>query len=201
MTQKERLILTDSDGVLVDWINGFLQYMRDQGFEEQPGTEHEYLVAKRFNLPPEAGFQYAKAFNQSHALSQLSPIKNSVEVIKKLNEKHGFRFIVVTSVSDHPDAIKYRTLNLKNLFGDIFDEVKCLPIASNKFNELQRWKDTGYFWIEDHHSQAEAGHQNGLLPILINDATNAHYEAELFPRVTDWDDIYNIICNHYGLEK
>lgn len=201
MTQKERIILTDSDGVLVDWINSFLQYMRDQGFVEKPNTEHEYLVARRFGLSVDQGYQHAKEFNQSVGLSKLPAINNSVEVIKKLNEKHGFRFIVVSSVSDHPNAIMFRNVNLRELYGDVFDEIKCLPIASNKFIELQRWRDTGYFWIEDHFEQALGGLQNGLKPILINDATNTHHIMNAFPRVDCWREIYNIICDDYGLEK
>jgi hypothetical protein len=63
-----------------------------------------------------------------------------------------------------------------------------------------QWADTGYFWIEDHMRQAEAGHEAGLRPLLINHPYNHHYGTDLFPKVsfeTPWAEIVNIVRNEY----
>jgi hypothetical protein len=66
---------------------------------------------------------------------------------------------------------------------------------------LRTWKDSGYFWVEDHPNQAQAGLVNGLKPILIRHNYNTHaHDNEFFTTVsniTPWEEIYNIVLNAY----
>jgi beta-phosphoglucomutase-like phosphatase (HAD superfamily) len=64
-----------------------------------------------------------------------------------------------------------------------------------------QWLDTGYFWIEDHVNQAEAGHKAGLKAVLIKHPYNSHYTTDLFPSVsnnTPWKEIYNMVQKEYN---
>lgn len=38
---KQKIILTDADGVLVDWNTGFANWMASKGFPQKPNTEAE----------------------------------------------------------------------------------------------------------------------------------------------------------------
>jgi FMN phosphatase YigB (HAD superfamily) len=196
----EKIILTDCDGVLLRWNEGFENFAEQKGYPKVPGTDTEYSMSLRHNITMKQALALIKEYNESDAMTSLLPFADSVEYVKKLAAK-GFRFIAVTSLSDHPDAKTYRTENLKSLFGDVFDDVVCLSMGASKANVLMQWADSGYFWIEDHMRQAEAGHEAGLRTVLINHPYNHHYNTDLFPVVsyeTPWKEIYNMVCNTYN---
>ncbi len=196
----DKIILTDCDGVLLKWEDGFHRFVESKGHSRQPGTESEYSMSLRYGITSKTAQDYIKEYNESAAIASLEPFADSTEFVSKLAQD-GFRFIAVTSLSDHPDAHMHRTANLKSLFGDVFDEVVCLEIGASKAHVLMRWADSGYFWIEDHMRQAEAGHEAGLRTILIKHPYNRHYYTDLFPIVsfdTPWKEIYDIITTEYN---
>ena len=85
----------------------------------------------------------------------------------------------------------------------VFDEIVCLEMGSSKATELTRWEGSGYFWIEDHMRQAEAGHEAGLKTVLIDHPYNSHYKTDLFPTVSytkPWEEIYDMVCKEYGID-
>jgi hypothetical protein len=91
---------------------------------------------------------------------------------------------------------------LINVFGDIFDDVICLPMGSVKKEVLLHWKNTGLFWIEDYLRNAEDGYDLGLKSILITNPTNAKYETNGVIRVSEnnpWEEIYNLVMQEYNL--
>ena len=86
----------------------------------------------------------------------------------------------------------------------MFEEIVCLNMGANKYEELTRWRDSGLFWIEDHPEQAEAGYKAGLKPLLINHPYNAEYKTDAFPFVSfanPWKDIYETVCKEYGVNE
>lgn len=195
----EKRILTDCDGVLLKWEDGFDAFLKSKGHDRIHGTEAEYSMALRYGITMRKAQAYIKEYNESSAMCCLEPFADSVEYVAKLADD-GFRFTAVTSMSDHPDAKTYRTQNLKTLFGDVFDEVVCLEMGASKANVLMRWADSKLFWIEDHMRQAEAGHEAGLRTVLINHPYNSHYTTDLFPKVsftTPWAEIYKLVTKAY----
>jgi len=197
----KKIILTDADGCLVNWNASFTKFMIEKGHPQVPNTEHDYSISSRHNISTKLAMEFVKEFNEGPEIEHLAPFADSVKYVGKLAQL-GFRFIVVTSISSHPDAKVRRTQNLKNIFGDVFDEVHCIEQGASKANILMNWADTGYFWIEDHMRQAEAGHEAGLKTILINHPYNSHYKTDLFPTVSydkPWREIYERICTEYNL--
>jgi hypothetical protein len=45
----DKVILTDADGVLVDWEWAFNVWMQEHGFTEVPGSKLNYDMAVRYN--------------------------------------------------------------------------------------------------------------------------------------------------------
>lgn len=199
---KQKIILTDADGVLVDWNTGFANWMASKGYPQRPNTETEYSMAIRHGITTHEAHEFIKEFNESPAISDLKPFADSIPFVNKI-AKLGFRFIVVTSISSHPNAKIHRTQNLKSLFGDVFDDIHCIEMGASKANILlENWADTGYFWIEDHMRQAEAGWEAGLKTVLINHPYNRHFVTDLFPRVSfesPWEEIFNMVRKEYQL--
>lgn len=207
----EKVILTDVDGVLLDWQGGFDVYMKDKGYTLLPNTEHYYNMtyrfirevnAKRYDISFEEMSELVREFNEGPLIEKLEPYKDAPEYVAKLASL-GFRFIAVTSLSDDPDAYDYRANNLRNVFGDVFEELHCLPIGSSKQHVLTRWANTGYFWIEDHFKNAEAGWEVGLQTHLIDIDHNRCFHTELFPRLNTeepWREIYERALEAYEVD-
>jgi FMN phosphatase YigB (HAD superfamily) len=197
----EKLILTDVDGCLVFWNNSIRPFMELKGYKENTLHKDDYHLSLRYAVSPEIEWALVKEFNESTWIETIEPYADSVEYVKKLAKK-GFRFIAVTSLSDHPVAVESRKKNLYNLFGDVFDEVICLSQGKNKYEQLLRWKDSGLFWIEDHAGQAEAGLRAGLRPVLIDHPYNSYYHKTDFAKVSHinpWEQIHDMICKEYKI--
>jgi hypothetical protein len=198
---RDRTILTDVDGVLLYWLAGFEKFMAFNNYDLIPNTESSYSIAERYNVTFDEGLELIRKFNKSRHIAGLPAYLDAVEHVGKLS-KHGFRFVVITSLSNHPDAKKYRTQNLIDVFGDVFYDVVCLDMGEPKNNALAEWKGKDLFWIEDHIKNAEAGLEHGLRPVLIKQAHNAHYDTDKFPivgPVNPWKEIYEMICKDYNL--
>lgn len=194
-----KIILTDADGVLLNWVKGFETFATARGYPRKPGTANDYRIHTGHGIPFELAQSLIKEFNESPEVEYLEAFADSVEYVKKIAEL-GFRFTVVTSISDHPNSKIYRTKNLQKHFGDVFDDVVCLKIGASKANALMKWAGTGYFWVEDHMRQAEAGYEAGLSPLLINHPYNHHYETDLFPKIpveSPWKHIFNRVLKKY----
>lgn len=195
----EKIILTDADGCLVDWDTGFNKFITEKGYPRINGTTTEYNISIRHGITGAQAQEFVKEFNEGPCIEDLKPLADSVEYVGRL-VADGFRFIVVTSLSDAPWAFMHRTKNLTNIFGNIFDDIHCISLGSSKAHILKRWSDTGYFWIEDHMRQAEAGYEAGLRTVLINHPYNYHYSTDLFPTVNyqkPWEEIYYMISDFY----
>ena len=200
--EKERLILTDCDGTILDWNKAFEEFMYKKGYPKVPDTDQDYSIVVRHKVSTQQTNEFITEFNESSQIKTLEPFADSAEYIKKLSDK-GFKFIAITSVGNLPQIHRDRTQNLKKLFGDVFNEIHCLEMNTCKQDALTKWANTNYFWIEDHRNQAEAGRRVGLKPILINHPYNLNYMDDLFPKVsceTPWKEIYEIICKDYKLE-
>jgi len=198
---KEKLILTDCDGVLLEWNTAFEAYMVDAGYERIPNTDQHYNLSWRFDATFEQVRELVTQFNESPDISQLHPLPGAKETVDRLH-KLGFRFICITSLSDDPMAKQYRTHNLMHEFGNVFDDLICLPVGESKGHILEKWGGSGLFWLEDHFMNAEAGHEVGLKPILFGTTYNAHLQTDLFPRAnisSPWTDVENIILEEYGM--
>ena len=61
---KNKIILTDADGVLLDWEYAFDVYMRQHGFNKQEGSQFKYNIGKRYGIDAEQGKRLIKIFNE-----------------------------------------------------------------------------------------------------------------------------------------
>lgn len=200
MTMKnptKKLILSDADGVLLNWEDGFVKYMKSFGFEMK--RNDVYNLGTAFGMPYEEAMKYAMAFNETEIFNNLEPYKDALEWVPKLAEK-GFKFAIISSMSVDPVIRIHRIKNLRRLYGSCIEDMHGLNPTDDKQRVLSLWGDSGLFWLEDHFKNASAGHEEGLRPILVDTAYNAHYQTDLFPRTsreTPWADIYRIITESY----
>ena len=196
MIDKSKIILTDIDGVVLNWEYAFGEYMEFQGHQPVEGHNKFYSVRQKYNLPTDAsGDLVIKTFNESAAIGFLPPLRDAQYFIKKLHEQHQYQFIAITSLSLLPYAQQLREKNLKKLFGDnCFIEVNCLDTGAAKDDILDVYarEYPGAFWIEDKPQNADVGIALGLQSILIEHGHNMNYDGQA-KVVVNWEEIYNII--------
>ena len=121
--KKDKIILTDCDGVVLDWEEGFSVWMEHHGHSKVEGFQYMYNIGDRYGISKEQGSQMVKVFNESAAIGFLPPLRDAQYFVKKLHEQHQYKFIAITSLSLDPYAKELRERNLKKLFGDAFIEV------------------------------------------------------------------------------
>lgn len=195
MNMTEKVIVTDCDGVLLNWEYAFDCWMNDKGYTKVKGSEFDYDISIRYNITRERGREYIRFFNESAAIGFLPALRDAAHYVKLLHEKHGYVFDVVTSLSKSPYAAKLRERNLKKVFGkNAFRNVVCLDTGADKYLHLwEKYAGKDLFWLEDKPENAMAGKLVGMKPILIEHVHNMNNED--FPLAKDWEDVYNIITD------
>jgi hypothetical protein len=190
----DRLILTDCDGVCLDWEWAFNVWMQEHGFEEVPGSKLQYDMSIRYNVSKDQIRKLIKVFNESASIGFLPAQRDAMYYIKLLHEEYGFRFHAITSLSLDPNAQELRRMNLNKLFGKTaFEEIICLDTGADKDEALEPYRDTGYYWIEDKIVNCQVGTSIGLKSLLMEHGHNMDYEDPEIPRVKNWREVYNII--------
>lgn len=191
---KDKIILTDADGVLLDWEYAFNIWMQEHGFKIVEGGKLIYNIGRRYGIDPDQGKKLIKIFNESAAIGFLPALRDAQHYVKRLHEEHGYIFHCITSLSQDRNAQKLRMMNIKKLFGDTaFDEFVILDTGQDKDHVLEKYQGTGCWWIEDKITNCVAGLGVGLKPLLMEHGHNMDYENPKIPRVKNWREIYNII--------
>ena len=194
---KNKTILVDCDGVLLDWEYSFHAWMCRHGYKIIDNGFDIYKVNQRYGITKDEGNKLVRMFNESAAIRKLPPLRDAMKYVKKLHEEHGMIFHAITSLSNDTYSQRLRTKNLTELFGKTaFEKYTFLDTGADKDEALAEYKDSGCWWVEDKPENAEEGLKAGLNPILINHKHNEN--AEILPgilRADNWKTIYELVTN------
>ena len=188
------VILTDCDGVLLNWRDPFDAWMMREHNIYAKGDVRVYDQQERYDNPDI--FNYVLSFNQSANIGFLPPLYDSVKYVKKIHETMGFKFTVITSLSLNPYAQKLRTRNLERIFGEeVFDEFVYLDTAADKDDILAEYAGfyPNAYWIEDKVKNAIAGKEAGLESILMKHPHIKLENTEGIPVMSNWKELYETI--------
>jgi len=187
----KKIIVTDVDGVLLNWEDAFQIWMEHQGYQRVKGHQFIYNAAKQFDLTKGEGRKWVKLFNESAAIGFLPPLRDAQEIVSLLNKNYGYRFVVCTSLSKDKNAQELRTRNLKKLFGDVFEEIVYLDTGADKDEALYKLakKYRGCLWVEDKVENAYAGDKVQFESIVMEHGYNMNDDHPFFV-AKDWEDIY-----------
>ena len=194
--RNSKVILTDADGVCLNWTYAFCCWMEQNAYTQIANGSHEYNIAKRFSITPDEAVAKIKVFNESAAICFLPALRDAVYYVKRLHEEHGYVFRCITSLSLDPNVKKLRQMNLESLFGKTaFDELVCLGTGAAKDDALAPYKDSGLYWIEDLPKNCDLGIKLGLKGILMDHPYNKELNDPRIQRAHNWKEIYEIIIN------
>ena len=191
---NKKLILTDADGVLLDWEWAFSVWMQERGFTIAEGSKKSYYLHHHYNeLSEDSAKKVVKQFNESAAIGFIPALRDSTYYVKRLHEEHGYKFCVITSLSLDKNAGQLRKMNLRKIFGDAIDDVICLDTGADKDKALEPWRDSGLYWIEDKYSNYVTGLNMGLRSILLEHGHNMNEDPLNGVIVKNWKAIYELI--------
>lgn len=190
---KDKLILTDCDGVLFDWEYAFDQWMRKHDYKVD--VTGDYRMDVKYGLDRKETMRLIRMFNESAVIRKLPPLRDAIYYVKKLHQEHGFIFHAITSLSKDDYSQHLRTKNLREMFGDsVFDKYIYLDTGADKDEVLEDYRDSGCYWIEDKPQNVDTGIEMGLNGILVRHTHNADYVG-LAKRVINWKEIYEFVTS------
>jgi hypothetical protein len=193
---RNKIILVDADGVLLDWEYAFDVYLRTHGFNKVPDGDSKYEIGKRYGIDVEQGRKLIKIFNESAHIGFLPPLRDAMHYVKRLHEEHGYVFHCITSLSSDQDAQELRRMNLRKLFGETaFEKFVFLETGEDKDAALETYRGSGLWWIEDKIVNCRVGAALGLRPLLMEHAHNRDFQDAGIPKMTSWKSIYNHILH------
>jgi phosphoglycolate phosphatase-like HAD superfamily hydrolase len=191
MSSKYKIILTDCDGVLLDWEKGFNEWMTSKGYTKV--VEGIYDISKTYGLEKEVGKRLVKEYNESAWMGYLKAFRDARSGVAKLYEA-GYRFHCITSLSLDKKAKRLRMQNLENVFGKgVFKELVCLDTGADKDEALAEYEGSGFYWLEDKTENAECGLKFGLKSILIHHPHNVDCDNPDVIVCDDWSAIVDEI--------
>ena len=195
--KKDKIILTDADGVVLDWEWAFGIWMTEHGFTMVDEGPLMYNVGKRYGIGKDQGRVLVKRFNESASIGFLPSLRDAQYYIKRLHEEHGYHFHMISSLSTNTNAQKLRIMNTKKLFGeDTFSEFIFLDTGADKDEILkEKYEGSGYLWVEDKWHNAVVGYELGLNSVVMEHGHNLDFVHQQIPRVKNWKQIYETITD------
>jgi len=194
---SNKLILVDVDGVLLDWKNGFLQFMAIEGIVEKDNSKYhvwEWMETKdKKEIDEEKGRFMIEYFNRSAWMCFLDPLRDAVDVVKELKQQ-GYEFKAITSMHTDRPAQELRKMNLADNFGEgTISDITFLPTGADKREALEKYEGSGAWWIEDKVENAKLGKDLGLKPIIIEHEYNKDQYTHDIPTAKFWSTVYKHI--------
>tara|TARA_Y100001938_G_scaffold150418_1_gene241238 strand:+ start:218 stop:838 length:621 start_codon:yes stop_codon:yes gene_type:complete len=205
MPTSNRIILTDVDGVLLEWETHFTKWMLQRSYYNDknekiypykllPNKEHTYEMAERFGLQINQIRKEIREFNKSAWMATQCPIPDSQTWVKLLHAE-GWTFIPITSQTSDIPAQEVRKKRLQELFGEeTFKNYFILDTGMDKDSALAEFHGTGLWWVEDKPYNALAGLKYGLKPLIIDHPYNKDFNHPDVRRVNNWKEIHQIIA-------
>lgn len=188
-----KTILTDADGVILDWEVHFHNWMEAQGHTKV--RNDVYHLGEQYNISRDESKRLVIEFNNSSWIGMCPALRDAVSGIAELY-KNGYNFVCITSLSLNPLAKELRWQNLRTLFGpEPFVDLICLETGGDKDAALEPYRDSGLYWCEDKPENALLGANLGLNTIIVDHTYNRDLDDPRIRRVTNWKDITGIILD------
>ena len=204
MLTSNRIILTDVDGVLLEWEHHFTKWLQLRSYFDKNGNRNypyklldsgqdNYDMSKRFGISKETISQEIREFNRSAWMGTQRPMLESQTWVKLLHAE-GWTFVPITSQTSDIPGQALRKKRLGELFGEhVFSNYHILGTGADKDGALAEFHNTGLYWVEDKPKNALAGLKYGLKPILINHPYNKDFNHPDIIRVNNWKQIHEIL--------
>ena len=182
LEMNKKTILTDIDGVCLDWQTQFqkyLDYYHPGKSLDDPTTQYEHMKTQMHS------------FVQSAWMGWISPLRDAVEILTKFKQD-GYEVHGCTAMGFDPYAIALRKKNLETYFPNVFDRLDTTSMEDGSTKEiwLEQYRGKDCLWVEDKWINALAGASMGIKTFLMKQSYNAHNNDDRIVKVDNWQQIY-----------
>lgn len=184
------IFILDCDEVLLKWIDGFRNWLHKTGRIKNAGPSIHFELEKWLNIDTPTARSWVRAFNDSpdSGFNLLEPLPGAVDMVRMIKEA-GFDIRIVSKCGDAKNTIRSREENLARVFGDVFQDIICIPTTSSKLQELKRHPKS--ILIDDHIDNVIAGVEAGHTSVVMQ---SEYSEADLLgyacgnDAIIDWQN-------------
>jgi FMN phosphatase YigB (HAD superfamily) len=184
---QEKLILTDCDGVLLDWEKHFHRWMKAKGYKRAT-LDAVYHQEEQYGLSTSKAKKLVDEFMTSAWMIAFPPLADAQQGVARLADA-GYRFHAITAIDYDPYVRDLRLQNLEGLFGKVFVDLTCSGVHNSKYEALtqDQFQGRDLPWIEDKAENAVLGADLGMSSYLISHPYNMDCNDERVVRVNSWD--------------
>jgi len=184
----KKIILTDIDGVCLDWQKQFEKFLKFHHPDKEPTADP---TARRLTLEDEM-----EQFIGSAWQGWCEPLRDAVEILTQFKQE-GHEVHGCTAMGFDPYAIALRKINLERHFPNVFDSLDTTEMGAGCTKEdwLAQYRGKDCVWVEDKWINAVAGASMGIKTFLMKQPYNAHNNDDRITKVDNWQQI------HYYINK
>lgn len=185
---EQKYILTDIDGVCLDWQTQFEKFLKFYYPHLEPTKDP---TARRQHMSDEM-----EQFITSAWMGWCEPLRDAVEILTKFKQE-GYQVHGCTAMGFDPYAISLRKINLERHFPNVFDRLDTTLGGPGAQKEawLEQYRGKDCVWVEDKWENAISGASMGIKTFLMKQSYNAHYDDNRIRKVDNWQQI------HYYINK
>lgn len=186
---KRSTIISDCDAVLLNWITPFRRWMGEKGFAVV--DTNQYDLSLSFNVESRVMSGLIREFCHSDEMRNLKAHSQSdVDAVCALN-KMGYKIVVMTMVDDDIKIHQNRILNLRDVYGDCFEDIIFTNCRENKRDALSGFFSYDCYFVEDNVRNYDEGIRQGFHTFLMTRPWNRSINTDT--RVSSWKEIYKAI--------
>lgn len=197
---KEKILVTDVDFVLLDWVYGLKPFLESKGISSEHlesykgSTYYPCLSELFFNDCEETNLKLLHEFNDSEYIKHL-PIfeEGSHEHLGEISE--NIKVFALTCLGTGEEQKQSRWQNLRDHYGDIFEDTICIPVRTSKepyLRELmEKYEIIGY--VDDREKHLQEAINCNITPLLYK--RNEKYPDTDIKVVNGWSEIKEYVDN------
>jgi len=192
LQEGTKIIGIDLDGCVADYVTGFRDYVRQQGYTMRTSVPLAYNFAEAFDIDQHTLEQLKEAFEESGGFITLPIYPRAAEILRKL-QRLGYKIVIITSRRQtRAHRIFYDTSEWLKTYGIPYD---MLLFSRDKSDALRRniYPAKCLFFVEDHDKYAFELASDGTPVLLLEQPYNGNLKHPNIARVQDWDEIYRTI--------
>ena len=185
MQDKPNVLLSDLDGVYVDWTQGFVKYMESIGFKALHAQPEVFTMTDIFP-DVEKPWLHIKDYQQSEFYAQVKAYDGALEAYKHLVD-NGVKIIAVSSCGLDEQTVKSRTAFVESQ--GVFSDMILLEMGAPKIDVLNSFDRSAF--IDDQPVIAMEGLEAGHIAMLKAMPYNADVSLKNINRIVDLSEIKN----------
>lgn len=183
--EKEVILLSDIDGVTIDWLEGFIKYCESIGHK---ALHNEPKVFAMTDIFPDLEKPWVHIMDYQHS-PYYDEIKAYPEVVEVYNKLHdmGVKIIFVTSCGTTEHIKEARNKVMEKEFNGKYEHIEYLDFGASKTEILNKYPNATY--IDDQMKMSIEGAESGHDSFIKDMSYNREDSDERVKRLYSFKDL------------